>query len=58
MVKSDDNFGLLKIIDARFKVGILHYPILLTTPKDDLLNQPKSSPVWQDIYESTIFRKY
>jgi len=57
MVKKDDNLALIKIMINRFEAGCLHYPSAVSFDKNDLLNYPKSSEKWQDIYQSAVFRR-
>jgi len=54
---SQDNISRMKIIIERCKMGDIHYPMIVTYAKDDIFCFEKSSPVWQELYNSTIFKQ-
>jgi len=57
LVQKDDNIALIQIMISRFEAGCQHYPLVATFDKNDIFSLPKSTPVWQDIYKSAVFRE-
>jgi len=57
LVQKDDNLALIQIMISRFEAGCQHYPLVATFDKNDIFSLPKSTPVWQDIYKSAVFRE-
>jgi len=56
LIKSHDNISKVKILTSRFEIAEEHFAQVITFPKDDIFSLPKSSPQWQELYESVTFK--
>jgi len=55
--KPQENLALIKISIKRIENYVLHYPLVLTAPKDDIFSSPKTSEVWKELYQYATIKQ-
>jgi len=52
-----ENLAMIKITAKRIENYIVHYPLVLTSPKDDIFSFPKTSEIWKELYQYATIKQ-
>jgi len=57
IINTEENVNRTQILIGKFEVARIHFPLMVALKKDDLFCLEKSSEVWQDLYDSVVFKQ-
>jgi len=57
LVENEENSAWITILADRLEFFDSHYPLTLTTPKEDIFCLEKSSSIWQDLHKSVVYKE-
>jgi len=54
--RNHHNHAKVRILTNRYEILDVHYPLVVSFDQNDIFCQPKSSQIWQDVYEVATFK--